>query len=201
MAPLLPARAGLGQRFAGGRDGRSNHQPVLNVDVAGHRRSRVHRVERGREPQRGRPHRHRRQRLCSAATANGAISPAAKLPISCRRRNCWRWLDGRKLDAVIHLGAISSTTATDGDAHHGKQFPAVAAAARLVRRDAHALHLCLLRRDLWRRRARLFRRLVARRAQAAQADESLRLEQASVRSRGRRARLAARTRCRRNGPG
>ena len=27
-----------------------------------------------------------------------------------------RWLDGRKLDAVIHLGAISSTTATAGDA-------------------------------------------------------------------------------------
>jgi ADP-L-glycero-D-manno-heptose 6-epimerase len=27
-----------------------------------------------------------------------------------------RWLDGRKLDAVIHLGAISSTTASDGDA-------------------------------------------------------------------------------------
>jgi ADP-L-glycero-D-manno-heptose 6-epimerase len=27
----------------------------------------------------------------------------------------WRWLDGRKLDAVVHLGAISSTTATDGD--------------------------------------------------------------------------------------
>jgi ADP-L-glycero-D-manno-heptose 6-epimerase len=26
-----------------------------------------------------------------------------------------RWLEGRKLDAVIHLGAISSTTATDGD--------------------------------------------------------------------------------------
>jgi ADP-L-glycero-D-manno-heptose 6-epimerase len=26
------------------------------------------------------------------------------------------WLDGRKLDAVIHLGAISATTATDGDA-------------------------------------------------------------------------------------
>ncbi|MGA2893375.1 MAG: ADP-glyceromanno-heptose 6-epimerase [Xanthobacteraceae bacterium] len=26
------------------------------------------------------------------------------------------WLDGRKLDAVIHLGAISSTSATDGDA-------------------------------------------------------------------------------------
>jgi ADP-L-glycero-D-manno-heptose 6-epimerase len=27
-----------------------------------------------------------------------------------------RWLEGRKLDAVIHLGAISSTTATDADA-------------------------------------------------------------------------------------
>jgi ADP-L-glycero-D-manno-heptose 6-epimerase len=26
------------------------------------------------------------------------------------------WLDGRKLDAVLHLGAISSTMATDGDA-------------------------------------------------------------------------------------
>jgi ADP-L-glycero-D-manno-heptose 6-epimerase len=27
-----------------------------------------------------------------------------------------RWLEGRKLEAVIHLGAISSTTVTDGDA-------------------------------------------------------------------------------------
>jgi ADP-L-glycero-D-manno-heptose 6-epimerase len=27
-----------------------------------------------------------------------------------------RWLDGRKLDGVVHLGAISSTTAVDGDA-------------------------------------------------------------------------------------
>ena len=27
-----------------------------------------------------------------------------------------RWLEGRKLEAVIHMGAISSTTATDGDA-------------------------------------------------------------------------------------
>ena len=26
-----------------------------------------------------------------------------------------RWLDGRRLDAVIHMGAISETTATDGD--------------------------------------------------------------------------------------
>jgi len=27
----------------------------------------------------------------------------------------FRWLDGRRLEAVIHMGAISSTTATDGD--------------------------------------------------------------------------------------
>jgi ADP-L-glycero-D-manno-heptose 6-epimerase len=27
----------------------------------------------------------------------------------------WRWLQGRSLDAVIHLGAISDTTATDAD--------------------------------------------------------------------------------------
>jgi ADP-L-glycero-D-manno-heptose 6-epimerase len=27
----------------------------------------------------------------------------------------FRWLEGRKLDAVIHMGAISDTTATDGD--------------------------------------------------------------------------------------
>ena len=77
------------------------------------------------------------------------------------------WLDGRKLDAVIHLGAISSTTATDGDLRHGDQFPAVAAAARLVHGDAHAVHLRLVGRDLWRRRAGLFRRLVGRGAQAA----------------------------------
>src|SRR5277367_4496964 len=34
------------------------------------------------------------------------IVPPAELP---------GWLDGRKLDAVIHMGAISETTATDGD--------------------------------------------------------------------------------------
>ena len=27
----------------------------------------------------------------------------------------WRWLEGRRLEAVIHLGAISDTTATDAD--------------------------------------------------------------------------------------
>jgi ADP-L-glycero-D-manno-heptose 6-epimerase len=32
------------------------------------------------------------------------------------------WLQGRKLDAVIHLGAISETTATDGDVVIGTNF-------------------------------------------------------------------------------
>jgi ADP-L-glycero-D-manno-heptose 6-epimerase len=34
------------------------------------------------------------------------IVPPAELPT---------WLDGRRLDAIVHLGAISDTTATDGD--------------------------------------------------------------------------------------
>jgi ADP-L-glycero-D-manno-heptose 6-epimerase len=34
----------------------------------------------------------------------------------------FRWLEGRKLDAVIHLGAISETTATDGDAVMDNNF-------------------------------------------------------------------------------
>jgi ADP-L-glycero-D-manno-heptose 6-epimerase len=33
-----------------------------------------------------------------------------------------RWLEGRKLDAVVHLGAISDTTATDADLVMGTNF-------------------------------------------------------------------------------
>jgi len=33
-----------------------------------------------------------------------------------------RWLEGRKLEAVIHMGAISDTTATDGDAVMDNNF-------------------------------------------------------------------------------
>jgi nucleoside-diphosphate-sugar epimerase len=47
------------------------------------------------------------------------------------------WLDGRKLDAILH-----------------HQLPPRAEAARLVHRDAHAVHLCLLGRDLLRPRGR-----------------------------------------------
>ena len=38
----------------------------------------------------------------------------------------------------------------------GQQFPPVAAPARLVHRDAHAVHLCIVGRDLRRRRGRAF---------------------------------------------
>jgi ADP-L-glycero-D-manno-heptose 6-epimerase len=34
----------------------------------------------------------------------------------------FRWLDGRRLDAVIHMGAISDTTARDGDAVMDNNF-------------------------------------------------------------------------------
>ena len=45
------------------------------------------------------------QNLCKRRLAD--VVPPAEL---------FRWLDGRKLDAVIHMGAISDTTARDGDA-------------------------------------------------------------------------------------
>ena len=57
-----------------------------------------------------------RSTMCSAPTASGAICKSARSPIWCRPAICSRWLEGRKLDAVIHMGAISDTTATDGDA-------------------------------------------------------------------------------------
>ncbi|KAH2810156.1 hypothetical protein KXV85_005572, partial [Aspergillus fumigatus] len=66
------------------------------------------------------------------------------------------------------------------------QFPLFDAPARLVHGQRHALHLCLLGRDLWRRRPGVCRRSVARSAQAVATDESLRLEQAPVRHGGDR---------------
>ena len=104
-----------------------------------------------------------------------------------------RWLDGRKLDAVIHMGAISDTTATDGDLVMENNF----------RLSLRLLDWCTATRTPFiyassaatygDGAAGLRRRLVARGAAAAQADEPLRLEQASVRSGGGRARRAART--------
>ena len=94
-----------------------------------------------------------------------------------------RWLEGRKLDAVIHLGAISDTTATDGDAVMENNFrlslrlldwctatrtPFIYASSAATYGDGEEGFS-----DGWSLAA----------LQALQADESLRLEQASVRSR------------------
>ena len=75
---------------------------------------------------------------------------------------------------------------------HRNQFPAVAAAAGLVHGECRAADLRLLGGDLWRRRPGIWRRRVDGRAEEAAADESLRLEQASVRHGGGRARRARR---------
>ena len=99
-----------------------------------------------------------------------------------------RWLDGRKLDGVIHLGAISDTTATDGDALMENNF----------RLSLTLLDWCTASRTpfIYASSAATYGgggegfsdALVGRGAQTIQADESLRLEQASVRSRARRPR-------------
>ena len=99
-----------------------------------------------------------------------------------------RWLDGRKLDAVIHLGAISSTTATDGDAVMENNFrlslrlldwctatrtPFIYASSAATYGDGEQGYS-----DDWSNGE----------LKTAQADEPLRLEQAIVRPRRRRAR-------------
>ncbi len=50
---------------------------------------------------------------------NPQKAPAGRFPPAC---DLMRWLDGRKLDAVIHMGAISGTTARDGDAVMDNNF-------------------------------------------------------------------------------
>ena len=64
------------------------------------------------------------------------------------------WLDGRKLDAVIHMGAISDTTATDGDLVMENNFRTSMRLLDWCTADAHAVHLRLVCRDLWRRQPR-----------------------------------------------
>ena len=66
--------------------------------------------------------------------------------------------------------------------------------------DRDALHLCVVGRDLWRRRSGLRRRCVAGTSAFVAADESLWLEQASVRPGPGRAQGSAARNCRRNGP-
>ncbi len=92
------------------------------------------------------------------------VVPPADLP---------RWLDGRKLDAVIHMGAISDTTADDGDLVMDTNFRLSLSLLDWCTADRHALHLCLVGGDLWRRRPGLRRRCLARLSAVAAADESL----------------------------
>ena len=101
-----------------------------------------------------------------------------------------RWLDGRKLDAVVHLGAISSTTATDGDLLMENNF----------RLSLRLFDWCAATRTpfIYASSAATYGDGSAgfsddcspRRAQAAQAAEPLRLEQTYVRSRRGRTRRA-----------
>jgi ADP-L-glycero-D-manno-heptose 6-epimerase len=58
--------------------------------------------------------RHRRQRL---PRIDGKWRNLGKRQIAdfVPPKDLFAWLDHRKLEAVIHLGAISDTTATDGD--------------------------------------------------------------------------------------
>ncbi len=98
------------------------------------------------------------------------------------------WLKGRRLDAIIHLGAISETTATDGDLVIETNFrmsmrlldwctatgtPFIYASSAATYGDGAQGF-----RDEWSLAG----------AQGAPADESLRLEQTSVRHGGCRAR-------------
>lgn len=55
--------------------------------------------------------------VCDTLGQDGKWHNLAKRQLSCfvRPPELQDWLTGRRLDAVIHLGAISDTTATDGD--------------------------------------------------------------------------------------
>ena len=125
-------RARLGQTFVRGRDGRSHPQTGLAVDVIGHRRGRVHWVERGREPQRGRTHRHCRQRCArqrrqmaqSGRPPDRRFCPAGGTRALARRAQARGGDPSRR-----HIFDDRDRRRCD----HGEQFPAVAAPARLVR--------------------------------------------------------------------
>ena len=110
MPAALRIWGSLGQRKA-----RAGRRAGYGIDVVGHRCGRIYRFECGRR---------------ASTRPAGPTSPST---ISSGSDGKWRnlgkrqiadfvppedlfaWLDGRKLEAVIHLGAISDTTATDGD--------------------------------------------------------------------------------------
>ncbi len=119
---------------------------------------------------------------------SGATSASGGSPTWCRPATLCDWLDDRKLDAVIHLGAISDTTATDADLVLETNF----------RLSLRLLDWCASTRTpfIYASSAATYgdgdagfrRRRVAAGARAAAAAQSLRLEQAPVRPGGRGAR-------------
>lgn len=85
------------------------------------------------------------------------------------------WLSGRKLEAVVHLGAISATTATDADAIIESNFR-LSLATGLVYGGSRSVCLRVLRGHVRGSRIRFYRRLVIGSFEAIAADEPLRLE-------------------------
>ena len=95
------------------------------ADAFGDRRGRVYRVERRREPQRGRPQRYRRERLGSATDGKWRNLQKRQLADIVPPADLFRWLDGRKLDAVIH-SARFPTRPPPTASRDGRQFPSLA---------------------------------------------------------------------------
>jgi ADP-L-glycero-D-manno-heptose 6-epimerase len=93
---------------------RAGRRAGYGVDVVGHRCGRIYRFECGRG-------------LNEAGRADIAVNDFLGSEGKWRNlgkrqiadfvppKDLFAWLEGRKLEAVIHLGAISDTTATDGD--------------------------------------------------------------------------------------
>jgi len=81
-------------------------------------------------------------------TPNGRNLAKRNLSTSYRRRN-YRVAGRPQLDAIIHMGAISETTATDGDLVVETTFGSRRACSIGVQRICHTVHLCVVSRDLW----------------------------------------------------
>ena len=159
-------------------------------DAVSHRRSRVHWVERGRQPERGRAQRYRRERPFRQRREMAQPRQAAAGRRGAARRPCE--LARQPQARRRHPPGRNLRNHRDRRRPRARnQFPSLAAAARLVRGDAHTIHLCIVGRDLRRWRSRFRRRRDPVGARAAAAAQSLRLEQAPVRPGGGGARRQA----------
>ena len=87
----------------------------------------------------------------NGATWPSTPSPASSTPMRSRISS----IPASRSRAVFHLGAISDTTVDRWRPGGADQPDPAADALGLVRQAGRALHLRLLRRDLWRRRAGL----------------------------------------------